>query len=594
VRPEAAGATSPGAPAALLPHWPLARAAAAVFAVDPAGLGGVALRAPAGPVRERWLESLRRLLPAGTPWRRVPLHVNDSRLLGGLDLAATLKAARPVAERGLLAEADGGVLLLPMAERVSAATAARLTAALDAGEVRLERDGLALRSDARFGVVALDEGEADDERPAAGLLDRLAFHFDLTAVSWREAAGDDLVAADVVAARALLARVTAPPRICEALTATAAALGIASLRAPLLALRAARAACALDGRQVVSDDDAAFAAQAVLAPRATVLPVVDDAQEPEPPPLEQTEEPQDAGEADRDRPLDDVVLEAALAAIPPGLLAELQAAGASRARAPAGGRAGQWQQGRLRGRPAGTRRGELRAGQRLNVIETLRAAAPWQPMRKRARSDSGARVRVRPEDFRIARFRQRAQTTSIFVVDASGSAALHRLAEAKGAVELLLADCYVRRDRVALVAFRGRAAELMLPPTRSLVRAKRSLAGLPGGGGTPLANGIDMANELAASLARRGDTPLLVVLTDGRANVSRDGSGGRAAAEADALAAARAVRLAGFAALLIDTSPRPEPQAGRIAAEMGARYLPLPHADAQAVSRAARAAATGG
>ncbi len=594
MRPEAAGATSPGAPAALLPHWPLARAAAAVFAVDPAGLGGVALRAPAGPVRERWLESLRRLLPAGTPWRRVPLHVNDSRLLGGLDLAATLKAARPVAERGLLAEADGGVLLLPMAERVSAATAARLTAALDAGEVRLERDGLALRSDARFGVVALDEGEADDERPAAGLLDRLAFHFDLTAVSWREAAGDDLVAADVVAARALLARVTAPPRICEALTATAAALGIASLRAPLLALRAARAACALDGRQVVSDDDAAFAAQAVLAPRATVLPVVDDAQEPEPPPLEQTEEPQDAGEADRDRPLDDVVLEAALAAIPPGLLAELQAAGASRARAPAGGRAGQWQQGRLRGRPAGTRRGELRAGQRLNVIETLRAAAPWQPMRKRARSDSGARVRVRPEDFRIARFRQRAQTTSIFVVDASGSAALHRLAEAKGAVELLLADCYVRRDRVALVAFRGRAAELMLPPTRSLVRAKRSLAGLPGGGGTPLANGIDMANELAASLARRGDTPLLVVLTDGRANVSRDGSGGRAAAEADALAAARAVRLAGFAALLIDTSPRPEPQAGRIAAEMGARYLPLPHADAQAVSRAARAAATGG
>jgi len=198
---------------------------------------------------------------------------------------------------------------------------------------------------------------------------------------------------------------------------------------------------------------------------------------------------------------------------------------------------------------------------------------------------------VRPEDFRIARFRQRAQTTSIFVVDASGSAALHRLAEAKGAVELLLADCYVRRDRVALVAFRGQRAELMLPPTRSLVRAKRSLAGLPGGGGTPLAAGIDMAVELAASLARRGDTPVLVLLTDGRANVSRNGSGGRAAAEADALAASRAVKLAGFAALLIDTSPRPELQAERIATAMGARYLPLPHADAHAVSRAARSAA---
>jgi magnesium chelatase subunit D len=381
----------------------------------------------------------------------------------------------------------------------------------------------------------------------------------------------------------------------------------------LLALRAARAACALDGRSVVTTEDAAFAAQAVLAPRATVLPApADEAQEPEPPEPEPVEEPQDAGERELDRPLDDVVLEAALAAVPPGLLAQLQAGGLSRARAPAGGRAGQMKQGRLRGRPAGTRRGELRDGQRLNVIETLRAAAPWQPLRRHAHAgarvharthgsaetgqrpaagaSAPARVQVRPEDFRIARFRQRAQTTSIFVVDASGSAALHRLAEAKGAVELLLADCYVRRDRVALVAFRGQGAELVLPPTRSLVRAKRSLAGLPGGGGTPLAAGIDAALELAASLARRGDTPVLILLTDGRANVSRDGSGGRAAGQADALAAARAVRLAGFAALLIDTSPRPEPQAERLADAMGARYLPLPHADAQAVSRAARAA----
>jgi magnesium chelatase subunit D len=311
-----------------------------------------------------------------------------------------------------------------------------------------------------------------------------------------------------------------------------------------------------------------------------------------PPEPEQSEEPQDAGEHDLDRPLDDVVLEAALAAIPPGLLAQLKAAGLSRSRAPSSGRAGLVQHGRLRGRPAGTRRGELRDGQRLNVVETLRAAAPWQSVRTgvRVTTATPACVQVRPEDFRIARFKQRAQTTTIFVVDASGSAALHRLAEAKGAVELLLADCYVRRDRVALIAFRGQGAEIVLPPTRSLVRAKRSLAGLPGGGGTPLATGIDMALELASSLARRGDTPVLIVLTDGRANVARDGSGSRTNAERDAIAAARSARLAGIAALLIDTSPRPEPQAERIAAEMGARYLPLPHADAQVVSRAARTA----
>jgi magnesium chelatase subunit D len=142
---------------------------------------------------------------------------------------------------------------------------------------------------------------------------------------------------------------------------------------------------------------------------------------------------------------------------------------------------------------------------------------------------------VRKDDFRIQRFKHRSETTAIFVVDASGSSALHRLAEAKGAVELLLADCYVRRDRVALVAFRGRGAELLLPPTRSLVRTKRSLAGLPGGGGTPLAAGIEAGLALADGVKRRGGTPLLVLLTDGRANVARDGSGGRVKAGEEAL-----------------------------------------------------------
>ncbi len=142
-------------------------------------------------------------------------------------------------------------------------------------------------------------------------------------------------------------------------------------------------------------------------------------------------------------------------------------------------------------------------------------------------------------------------------MDASGSAALARLAEAKGAVELLLAECYVRRDRVAVLAFRGRGAQLLLPPTRSLVRAKRSLAGLPGGGGTPLAAGIEAGAALAADVRRRGGTPTLVLLTDGRANVARDGKGNRARAEEEALAAAGRLREAGVRVLLVDTSPRP-------------------------------------
>ena len=234
-----------------------------------------------------------------------------------------------------------------------------------------------------------------------------------------------------------------------------------------------------------------------------------------------------------------------------------------------------------------------------------RASTSWKPCGRRRRGKGcgggmpserklqARRVRVRREDFRIQRLKQRTETTSIFAVDASGSAALHRLAEVKGAVELLLADCYVRRDRVALLSFRGRSAELILPPTRSLARAKRCLAGQPGGGGTPLAAAIDAAAALADAVRRKGQTPIVVLLTDGRANVARDGRPGREQAEVDALASARLLRAAGFTALVVDTSSHPHPSAQRLAAEMGARYLPLPYADAHRLSQAVQAGGAG-
>ncbi len=167
---------------------------------------------------------------------------------------------------------------------------------------------------------------------------------------------------------------------------------------------------------------------------------------------------------------------------------------------------------------------------------------------------------MRREDLRLKRFRDRQASTTIFVVDASGSTAMDRLGEAKGAVEMLLADCYVRRDEVALIAFRGAGADLLLPATRSLTRAKRSLAALPGGGGTPLASGLAAAESLAEEVRRKGRTPTLVVITDGRANVGRDGIGGRERAHADAEAAARAIGQRKLKAILIDNSPRPSPR----------------------------------
>ena len=630
---------------------------AALFAVDPAGLGGVAVRAPACAQRDDWMGLLRTLLPAQTPVRRIPLNISDTALLGGLDLGATLHAGRPIAQQGVLAQAHGGVVVLAMAERLSAGVAARLSAVIDTQEVALERDGLALRRPARFGVVAFDEGASDDEQMPGALLDRFAFRLILDAGP--EANGAlDWQASDVVDARVLLPRVSCSDEVIQALCAAALALGVTSLRAPLLALQVARAAAALAGLDEVCEEHVALAARLVLAPRATQVPAArpnpaekDKAKEeeeeeeeevedeknhrsPEPTPHNQEQlQPDESSSASPDdgqsnvsEALADTVLEAARAAIPPGLLAALKIGEAAKARARVAGRAGAVQKNQARGRPLGARRGEPRAGARLNVIETLRAAAPWQRLRQREQAERELRLQslqqtrsktpasaalpalitrpaesfkasiprqriyVRREDFHVTRFRQVGQTTTLFVVDASGSSALNRLAEAKGAVELLLADCYVRRDRVAVLAFRGKGAELLLPPTRSLARAKRSLAGLPGGGGTPLAAAIDAARELADQISRHGETPIVVLLTDGRGNVVRGGGTGRVQAGEDALAAARQMRLAGFATLLLDTSPQPQPQARLLAQEMGATYLPLPYAGAHLLSQAVRAA----
>jgi magnesium chelatase subunit D len=226
-----------------------------------------------------------------------------------------------------------------------------------------------------------------------------------------------------------------------------------------------------------------------------------------------------------------------------------------------------------------------------HAAATQSAAAPRAAtVVQSAAPDTRHRIHVRREDFHVWRFRQLGQTTTLFVVDASGSSALHRLAEAKGAVELLLADCYVRCDRVAVIAFRGKGAEILLPPTRSLARAKRSLAGLPGGGGTPLATAIDAAAEMAGRIARSGETPVIVLLTDGRANVARDGKPGRERANEDALVSARQLRMAGVASLLLDTSPQAQPAAQLLAQAMGAAYVPLPYAGAQTVSQVVRMA----
>lgn len=541
-----------------------------LLALDAAAFGGIVLSGD-GDARDAAVALLSEAI--GTRGRvvRLPVSVDAERLAGGIDLTASLAAGRAVPRAGLIDLAAGGALVVPMAERMPGATAALLARAMD------ERS---------LAVLLLDDGRDDEEQPPAVLLERVAFRCDLTGMAkaaveplWRTA----LPLADVQALS--IAQL-------ERIAATSSAFGVSSGRALLFADRAARAIAALHRRTQPSDEDVLAALRLTVAPRATQIP------QPSPPPPDPAPEsapPPDPGDAgDRDEPpplpdpaqLEEMLLAAVAASVPPDVLSRI-GDGARAGGKGQMGKSGQKQASALRGRPMSARPGVPGHGRRLALIETLRAAAPWQRIRRRESvADGAGRIHIRKSDLRVRRFEQRRESLVIFTVDASGSSALARLAEAKGAVELMLADAYVRRARVALIAFRASGAELLLPPTRSLTRARRALTALPGGGGTPLAAGLIAAMQLAEGSARSGLSPVIALLTDGKGNMTLDGGADRVGAMEQALVAARQLAALAIPGIVIDISPRPRAEAAELAEALRARYLPLPAARSAAMVEA--------
>lgn len=538
--------------------------ALACLAIDPGGIKGLWLRARTGPVRDRVTAAL-----AAIPLRPRRLHptITDDALFGGLDLAATLATGQPVVQAGLLAHP--ATLILTMAERCPAGLAARLATALDMPAHTL---------------VALDEGAEGDETLPPALADRLSLFLDLTDIALGDSRDIALDPDRLTDARARLPQIALSTDQLDALTRAAAELGIPSLRAPLLAASTARAHAAWQGRDTVTDDDLTAAATLVFAHRAAPQPEQAEAQDPEPPTPDSTPDEGEAQSEDQSQSLpEELLVQAALAALPRDLLEALASGRAARAAKSAGG-TGAEQGGNRRGRPLPSRPGRLQPGARIDLVATLRAAAPWQPLRRQQTPDRDAALLVRAADIRLKRFRETSDRVLIFAVDASGSAAFARLAEAKGAIELLLAAAYARRDHVSLLAFKGHAAELLLPPTRSLVQTKRRLAGVPGGGGTPLASGLQLALATAAQAKQRGMTPTIALLTDGRGNIALDGTADRPKAEEEATLLARQIRLSSTPALVIDVANRPQPSLKALAQIMDAPYLALPRADARRLS----------
>ena len=578
------------------------RLALLLLAVEPR-LRGVAFAGPAGSGKSALLHGLAALLP-GLPFEMLPLGSDEEALLGGLDLEATLARGARVVRHGLLARADGGLLAAEDCNLLPEGTVNLLLGALDAGEVRIEREGLSLRSACRLRLVAtFDPAEGP---PRAHLLDRIGLivplprlapagarseivrrHLSPAADLWEE---DLAVLREVVAvARTSLGDIRLSEPQARELAAAAVALGVQGPRADLFAQLTARASAALALRDAVQREDLELAVRLVLVPRATQQPTAPPTDPPatETPPQSSQDTPDTPPDppteppADGDVELTEEVL-AALAIDLPDVLATLPF------RSARGGRSGsRGSTDGTRGRHVTSVPGTPREG-RLDVIATLRAAARWQRLRPRG----ARRVAIRAEDLRIKRFRDKAGALFLFAVDASGSMALNRMRQAKGAVHALLEKAYVNRDRVALMSFRGQGAELLLPPTGSVELLRRAVDQIPTGGGTPLAATLVAALEVAQQARRRGlHNVVLVLLTDARANIGLKAD--RAGVEDELRQLALLTAASGLRALVIDTqrSYLSQGSAQKLAAWLGGQYLYLPGASGATIAAAAQSAA---
>jgi magnesium chelatase subunit D len=576
-----------------LDRWQDACLIAQLIAIDPQGLGGVWLQSSAGPVREQWLTILQEQIAGRMPLRKISPQTDEFALLGGVDIFQTLQKQQKVFSPGILEQAHGGLILLSMAERLVTSSAALITQAMDQQQT--------------FGVIAVDESIPGEEEPLiARLQDRLAFKIHLDDLSYFHCIFDQ-APIDLVKTRSLLRGIDVPEVALEAIITAAHGLGIHSLRAIRFALQASRVIAALRGSTLLDKEDIRLATRLVFSHRITRLPkdmsdeeesISDDVMPEEPPEASQTDPENDTNAVDEQESpsisreqLEDMIIEASKASLPADLLDTIRAGkNHTVAKHQQQGKFGEQKKGAQRGLRLPSRQLKFDQSKKIDLLKTIQAAIPWQVIRKDHLKNSATtmQLKIYAQDIYLQQFMQRTPTVTLFVVDASGSSAKERLSEAKGAVELLLAQCYIRRDQVAMMTFRANKVDLALAPTRSLVRAKRLLAAMPGGGGTPLAKAMQQSTLLAKDLRRKGQTPLVVIMTDGRANVSLAGIGGREQAYQDCLLVAKQIVRDDLQILFIDTSFKAQDTNQIIAQEMNATYLLLPQGKSSAVAQAAQ------
>ncbi|MDX3066726.1 putative cobaltochelatase [Streptomyces clavifer] len=514
----------------------------------------------------------------------LPVGASEDRLVGALDIERALSEGVKAFEPGLLADAHRGILYVDEVNLLHDHLVDLLLDAAAMGASYVEREGVSVRHAARFLLVGTMNPEEGELRPQ--LLDRfgltvevaasrdtdqrvevvrrrLAYDDDPAGFAGRWAQEEEALRERIAAARVLLPRVVLGDAVLRQIAATCAAFEVDGMRADIVMARTATALAAWAGRDEVTAEDVRQAALLALPHRRRRNPFdapgldedkLDDTlrdaagdeagngddgdgdgDEPDPdgpggggggvPPQDSgPDTPERGGDAGPEqggdapgpgRPSPSGGEQQPVRASEPFRTKMLSVPGLGE------GAAGRRSRARTEhGRTTGARRPEGTLT-KLHLAATVQAAAPHQ----RARGRSGRGLVVRRDDLRQATREGREGNLVLFVVDASGSmAARQRMSAVKGAVMSLLLDAYQRRDKVGLVTFRGKEAEVVLPPTSSVDAAAARLESLPTGGRTPLAAGLLRAHDVLRVERLRDPSrrPLLVVVTDGRATGGPD------------------------------------------------------------------------